>query len=191
MFPILLLVLFPRPTTARSPLYGNCSVAANHLDPNTKQFFTDCDSFGCAYMTSSSYLHCRPSAEDSSDCAANGTCLPRLCRRDEYLLSSLLTSTVPIPPLCDTGTFCPDDHSGCLPLVPVGGKCELNRDGGPYSRRPWGELMRRPKMSVRCPCPIWLCRTNGKRTTETEPSACSEAVCASSHLMKTLTEATR
>lgn len=50
-------------------------------------------------------------------------------RRDEFILTSLLNTNLPIPPLCTTNSFCPDDASGCLPLVPVGGKCQLNRDG--------------------------------------------------------------
>ncbi|CAD6588153.1 MAG: hypothetical protein TREMPRED_004943, partial [Tremellales sp. Tagirdzhanova-0007] len=111
---------------ARSGLYGNCSVSNNHLDANTKEFITDCDSFGY--------------------CAANDTCLPRLCRRDEFVLTSLLTSSTPAPPLCGPGSFCPDDASGCLRIVPVGGTCELNRDDEctpPIQAivvpNPWGE----------------------------------------------------
>ncbi|WWC89241.1 uncharacterized protein L201_004160 [Kwoniella dendrophila CBS 6074] len=94
--------------SARSALYGSCDVKNNHLDVNTKAFITDCDSFGY--------------------CSINGTCLPRQCRRDEYILSSLLNTDIPVPPLCPSGTFCPDDASACLPLVEVDGQCELNRD---------------------------------------------------------------
>lgn len=78
--------------------------------------------------------------------SANGTCLPRGCRsailsaryvactysvdrRDEYVLSSQLDENKPIPPMCGEGHFCPDDASACLPLVEVGGRCQLNRDG--------------------------------------------------------------
>ena len=43
--------------TARSPLYGNCSVANNHLDANTKEFVTDCDSFGCWFPVFTSTLN--------------------------------------------------------------------------------------------------------------------------------------
>ncbi|KAF8150155.1 hypothetical protein B0H34DRAFT_802257 [Crassisporium funariophilum] len=42
--------------------------------------------------------------------------------------TSVLTSTVPLPPLCSNGTFCPDDGSGCRTQVRVGGACELGRD---------------------------------------------------------------
>jgi len=34
-----------------------------------------------------------------------------------------------LPPRCPEGSFCPDEESGCRPLVPVGGACQLNRDG--------------------------------------------------------------
>jgi hypothetical protein len=44
-------------------------------------------------------------------------------------MSSLLETGIPAPPICPQGTFCPDDSSTCLPLVPVGGRCQLNRDG--------------------------------------------------------------
>ncbi|OCF60715.1 hypothetical protein L486_00353 [Kwoniella mangroviensis CBS 10435] len=106
---VLLTVSFlANPTSARTALYGACDVKNNHLDVDTKAFVTDCDSFGY--------------------CSSNGTCVPRQCRRDEYLLSSLLNTDTPIPPLCPSGTFCPDDASGCLPLVEVDGECQLNRD---------------------------------------------------------------
>ncbi|ORY20636.1 hypothetical protein BCR39DRAFT_451871, partial [Naematelia encephala] len=85
-----------------------CDTNNDHLDADSKAFVTDCDSFGY--------------------CAINGTCLPRQCRRDEYILSSLVDANSPIPPLCPPGSFCPDSASGCLALVPVGGKCQLNRD---------------------------------------------------------------
>jgi hypothetical protein len=50
-------------------------------------------------------------------------------RRDEFVMSSLLETGIPPPPMCPEGTFCPDDSSICLPLVPLGGRCQLNRDG--------------------------------------------------------------
>ena len=46
-----LLLTFIAAVTARNPLYGTCSVADNHLDANTKEFITDCDSFGCWYYS--------------------------------------------------------------------------------------------------------------------------------------------
>ncbi|WRT66466.1 uncharacterized protein IL334_003425 [Kwoniella shivajii] len=103
-----LLIIPLNKVQARSVLYGACDVANNHLDVNTKAFITDCDSFGY--------------------CSTNGTCQPKQCRRDEYILSSLLNTDIPIPPLCPSGSFCPDDASGCLDLVDVGGECQLNRD---------------------------------------------------------------
>ncbi|RXK37082.1 hypothetical protein M231_05670 [Tremella mesenterica] len=108
--PLLTILILPllHCYTARVALYGACDIANNHLDVNTKAFETDCDSFGF--------------------CTSNGTCFPRQCRRDEYVLTSLLDASIPTPPLCPEGMFCPDDASGCLPWVPLGGRCELNRD---------------------------------------------------------------
>ncbi|KAK8864490.1 hypothetical protein IAR55_001740 [Kwoniella newhampshirensis] len=108
MISLLLPLLLVHSTLARSPLYGSCNVTNNHLDADTKDFITDCDSFGF--------------------CSVNGTCLPKRCRRDEYLMTSLLDPTHAIPPLCPAGSFCPDDASGCLGLVELGGVCQLNRD---------------------------------------------------------------
>ncbi|WWD17203.1 hypothetical protein CI109_101641 [Kwoniella shandongensis] len=104
----ILSLALPIKVHSRTPLYGPCNVTNNHLDADTKDFITDCDSFGF--------------------CSINGTCLPRQCRQDEYLMTSLLDPTHVIPPLCPTGSFCPDDASGCLPLVELGGVCQLNRD---------------------------------------------------------------
>ena len=39
-----------------------------------------------------------------------------------------LTTTMALPDLCDNGTFCPDDGSGCRLRNKVGGPCELGRD---------------------------------------------------------------
>ena len=87
----------------------------------------------------------------------DGTCVPRLCRRDLHPFgypdppeedqinnrkaprrSSKSSNNSPIsgivnhaldrpPPLCPSGTFCPDDGSGCSALRTIGEKCELNR----------------------------------------------------------------
>lgn len=38
-----------------------------------------------------------------------------------------------LPPRCNIGEFCPDEEDYCEPLVPVGGACQLNRDGELYS----------------------------------------------------------
>ena len=38
-----------------------------------------------------------------------------------------LTTTMVLPELCSSGSFCPDDGSGCRPQSGVGGSCELGR----------------------------------------------------------------
>jgi hypothetical protein len=39
-----------------------------------------------------------------------------------------LTTTMALPELCASGSFCPDDGSGCRSQSGVGGPCELGRD---------------------------------------------------------------
>jgi hypothetical protein len=41
------LILWAFPAAARIALGGPCDIANNHLDGTTKEFITDCDSFGC------------------------------------------------------------------------------------------------------------------------------------------------
>ncbi|TCD61828.1 hypothetical protein EIP91_007845 [Steccherinum ochraceum] len=84
-----------------------CSSTHNHLDPATHKFISDCD--------------------DTTFCSSpvNGTCVPRLCRRDEFASPGVGDC---VPPLCPEGAFCPDEGNGCLPLVKEGGACQLDRD---------------------------------------------------------------
>lgn len=45
--------LFSRQILAREGLGSACSISNNHLEADTKEFITDCDSFGCKYLESS------------------------------------------------------------------------------------------------------------------------------------------
>ncbi|KAL0953224.1 hypothetical protein HGRIS_004477 [Hohenbuehelia grisea] len=56
----------------------------------------------------------------------DGICTRRLCRRDEFPFGYGPNDA--LPPLCAPGFFCPDEGSGCQPLVPLGGLCQLGRD---------------------------------------------------------------
>ncbi len=87
---------------------ASCSTLHNHLDPISLKFKSQCS--------------------DTTFCSAaeNGTCIPRKCRRDEFPFGYSYQDV--LPPLCLPGTFCPDEGSGCLPLVFIGGACQLNRD---------------------------------------------------------------
>lgn len=87
---------------------GLCSSKSDHLDLASHKFTSECT--------------------DQTFCSRNqnGTCIPRLCRRDEYPFS--FNATQPLPPLCDLGTYCPDEGSGCMPLQAVGSSCQFNRD---------------------------------------------------------------
>ncbi|KAK0540587.1 hypothetical protein OC835_000604 [Tilletia horrida] len=84
-----------------------CSLAANRLAQDTNQFLSD-----CGYTA-----FCDP---------ATNTCQPNRCRRDEYPFG--YRRKCEWPPMCDSGFFCPDEGSGCLPAQRVGSPCQLNRD---------------------------------------------------------------
>ncbi|KAJ6620023.1 hypothetical protein B0H10DRAFT_1792418 [Mycena sp. CBHHK59/15] len=101
---------------------GRCSSNNNHIDPASKKFVSDC----------SGQTFC------SGTDVANATCIPRLCRRDEFPFG--FSADTPVPPLCARGTFCPDEGSGCRPLVAVGQPCELNRDEQCAPPRDWASL---------------------------------------------------
>ncbi|KAJ7157636.1 hypothetical protein C8R43DRAFT_882992 [Mycena crocata] len=89
---------------------NRCSSNNNHLDPASKKFMSDC----------SDHTFC--SGKDLN----NSTCVPRQCRRDEFPFG--FSTGEALPPLCPRGSFCPDEGSGCRPLVAAGRACELNRD---------------------------------------------------------------
>lgn len=103
-----------------SGLGGPCSAIVNRLDPVSFRFLSECS--------------------DQTFCSAatNGTCEPRLCRRDEFPFGS--NAEQQLPPLCALGTFCPDEGSGCQTLVPAGAPCQLNRDEQCAPPSNWREL---------------------------------------------------
>ncbi|KAJ7442417.1 hypothetical protein FB451DRAFT_1297266 [Mycena latifolia] len=111
---ILLVLALTIPTlvfaSAADATTGRCSSNNNHLDPASKKFISDC----------SDQTFC------SGTNIANSTWIPRQCRRDEFPFG--FSASEVLPPLCPRGTFCPDEGSGCRPLVPAGHPCELNRD---------------------------------------------------------------
>ncbi|KAL9939605.1 hypothetical protein V8E36_001422 [Tilletia maclaganii] len=59
----------------------------------------------------------------------SGVCRPKGCRRDEYPFGYKGVPQDQIPPMCGQGTYCPDEEVACRPLIPLGGICQLNRDG--------------------------------------------------------------
>ena len=86
-----------------------CNPDHEKLDPSTYKTSSDCD-----YKS-----YCSVSAN-------NGTCVPRVCRRDIYAFGYPADETP--PPLCPEDSFCPDKGDGCRARVPVGQPCELGRD---------------------------------------------------------------
>ena len=138
-----------------SPTVFRCNPKNTHSHPKTHKLLSQC----------------RENTFCSSSGPTNGTCVPILCRRDEFPfgfgfggsggntdltdpnieLDELnlpipvptpstriwkskknrpkdLTTTMVLPELCSSGSFCPDDGSGCRPQSGVGGSCELGRD---------------------------------------------------------------
>lgn len=88
-----------------------CNLARNRLTSTTHQFLSDCVP----------RAFCDP---------ATSTCKPKGCRRDEFPFKFPPdTPETPLPPLCPEDQFCPDEGDQCLPLVPVGQNCQINRDG--------------------------------------------------------------
>ncbi|OBZ66311.1 hypothetical protein A0H81_13750, partial [Grifola frondosa] len=87
---------------------GGCSTDDDRLDTATHKFLSDCD--------------------DTTFCSGsvNGTCQPKQCRRDEFPFG--FDNQTSLPPLCPSGSFCPDEGSGCKTLLPAGEPCQLNRD---------------------------------------------------------------
>ncbi|KAL1941240.1 hypothetical protein VTO73DRAFT_7452 [Trametes versicolor] len=85
-----------------------CSADNDHLDPASHKFLSDCG--------------------ETTFCSAptNGTCQPRQCRRDEFPFG--FTNFTALPALCQNGTYCPDEGSGCKPLLAEGSACQLDRD---------------------------------------------------------------
>lgn len=92
----------------KTPLGQPCNVTRNRLSSTSHQFHSACDDTG----------FCNP---------GTNTCTPRQCstqlfptQNDSFL-----------PPLCNSGSFCPDEGDGCLSLLPVGQNCQMDRDGEP------------------------------------------------------------
>ncbi|EKM58604.1 uncharacterized protein PHACADRAFT_117686 [Phanerochaete carnosa HHB-10118-sp] len=93
---------------------GVCSTNSTHIDSSTHKLVTECDDKTFC-STSTAFLN-----------GNNGVCRPRQCRRDEFPFGYGVSD--PLPPLCDHGSFCPDDGSGCQGVRSVGDSCEMNRD---------------------------------------------------------------
>ena len=104
-----------------SPEGSPCSTANNRIDKLSHRFMDDCD--------------------DKTFCSGsvNGSiCVPKRCRTDVFPFGYKIGDV--LPPLCDTGSFCPDEGAGCKPLVEVGQPCQLNQDRQCAPPPNWQEL---------------------------------------------------
>jgi hypothetical protein len=99
----------PHPVWAGSQKVGqNCSTGDSKLLEGTYAFYDDCDAHAYCNETTSQ-------------------CQNKECRHDIFPFGYIVGEHM--PPLCEHGTFCPDEQSFCLEQLPVGSPCQLNRDG--------------------------------------------------------------
>ena len=110
LLPLTLLLITWNPLVdAGSGKYGSpCSVEHQRLQIGTYQFMSDCDAM--------------------TFCNSTGQCDWKGCRKDEFPFGYDNTS-IPLPPRCEPGTFCPDEEDACQPVLAVGSPCQFNRDG--------------------------------------------------------------
>ena len=103
-----------------SPEGSPCSTANNRIDKLSHRFIDDCD--------------------DKTFCSGSvdGSCVPKRCRTDVFPFGYKNGDI--LPPLCDSGSFCPDEGGGCRPLVEVGQPCQLNQDRQCAPPPNWQEL---------------------------------------------------
>ena len=103
-----------------SPEGSPCSTANNRIDKLSYRFIDDCD--------------------DKTFCSGSvdGSCVPKRCRTDVFPFGYKNGDI--LPPLCDSGSFCPDEGGGCRPLVEVGQPCQLNQDRQCAPPPNWQEL---------------------------------------------------
>ena len=92
------------------------------------------------------YSFTSPPLMTSRDCDAktfrsgsvDGACIPKRCRTDQFPFGYKDGDV--LPPLCDSGSFCPDKGDGCRPLVGVGQPCQSNQDRQCAPPPNWQEL---------------------------------------------------
>ncbi|EPT05458.1 hypothetical protein FOMPIDRAFT_41380 [Fomitopsis schrenkii] len=132
-FLVLLLQVLPSAFAGNAEEGGACSPSNDRLDPSSHTFLSDCtDTTFCAPLNASA------PANPTSPAASNGTCQARCCRRDEFPFG--YSDGQPLPPLCGSGSFCPDEGSGCKPLIGLGQTCQLNRDDQCAPPKQWQSM---------------------------------------------------
>ncbi|KAF7423967.1 hypothetical protein PC9H_009267 [Pleurotus ostreatus] len=138
-FPLCFLIIFPflvdnGANAGTLPPGAPCSPAHDHLDLISHKFVSQC----------SDLTFCRTSNNDtvgdlnvtlSGGEGGNGTCIPRLCRRDEFPFGYDREEDIygvdvqpDLPPMCAQDMYCPDEGSGCKSVLTPGQKCQMGRD---------------------------------------------------------------
>ena len=110
-----------------------CTLSNDRIESSTRKWTSDCDdrAFCSPVINSSSSQNSSfvlPSTNTTSIPSNNtGICTRRLCRKDEFPFGFAPGEPF-IPPSCPRNYFCPDNGSGCQPLLPVGAPCDMDRD---------------------------------------------------------------
>ncbi|KAH8548508.1 hypothetical protein BGW37DRAFT_506403 [Umbelopsis sp. PMI_123] len=103
-------LLLVYPLSIAAVMFGDpCDPTTSHLN---------------AYLT---YIDACDDPTGMYACAPNKTCAFKTCVNTNYL-KSWSNSTYKFPSRCIGQTYCPDNGLECMPLVPQGGHCELDRD---------------------------------------------------------------
>ncbi|KAH9846143.1 hypothetical protein C2E23DRAFT_744760 [Lenzites betulinus] len=107
LLPCAVLLVAPLLVLGDSDVGFRCSTTNDRLDSASHKFISDC-------------------GETTFCTGVNGTCQARQCRRDEFPFG--FANFTALPALCGNGTYCPDEGSGCAPLLAVGSACQMDRD---------------------------------------------------------------
>ena len=116
-------------TSAQSIGIGQtCNIERNRLTATTHQFLSDCVR----------KAYCDP---------VDRVCKPKGCRSEEfpfgYKTGEGRGEKDELPPFCGDGQFCPDEEDACLPTIPAGQDCQLNRDGERFRVYTNAQLLKR------------------------------------------------
>ena len=105
---------------------GSCIIANDRIDPSSHKFVSDCDDQTYCSNGSTVSPQSAPTNASVANAQSSGTCTKRKCRKDEFPFGYAANEV--LPPLCSHGTACPDNGSGCQPLLEAGSNCDMERD---------------------------------------------------------------
>lgn len=117
---------------------GTCSPANDRIDPTTHKFLSDCDDKTFCLSPASTNTSSANNANMNLTTTSVGICTKRQCRTDEFPFGYLPGEAV--PPMCGRNYYCPDNGSGCAPVLPSGAVCDMDRDYQCATSSEWSVL---------------------------------------------------